>query len=111
MTKSLFITAIALLAASFSGCQKDNDSDGPAAISDQYIIKEAKDIWKGQEVNVVNSYMATDTEVADTLLTFTLSMSADRTPAAGGALDLIVNSDSLNQVIQKAQTDIPFPHL
>ncbi len=105
MTKSLFITAIALLAASFSGCQKDNDSDGPAAISDQYIIKEAKDIWKGQEVNVVNSYMATDTEVADTLLTFTLSMSADRTPAAGVALDLIVNSDSLNQVIQKAQTE------
>ena len=69
----------------------------------QYELKEAKDIWKGSDCNVVNSYDSDTEGVQDTTMTLTLAMYQERTPAAGVTLDLVVNSDTLNQAIQKAQ--------
>ena len=103
MKKSLFIASSVLLAAGLTGCQEDIEFNKGGVNLTQYELKEAKDIWKGSDCNVVNSYDSDTEGVQDTTMTLTLAMYQERTPAAGVTLDLVVNSDTLNQAIQKAQ--------
>lgn len=103
MKKSLFIASSVLLAAGFTGCQEDIEFNQGGVNLTQYQLQEAKDIWKGSDCNVVNSYDSDTEGVQDTTMTLTLAMYQERTPAAGVTLDLVVNSDTLNQAIQNAQ--------
>ncbi len=105
MKKSLFIASSILLAAGFTACQEDIDFNNAGVNLTQYQFKEAKDIWKGSDVNVVCTYDSDTEGVQDTTMTLTLAMYQEKTPEAGVTLDLVVNTDTLNQAIQNALTD------
>lgn len=105
MKKSLFIASSVLLATGFTGCQEDIEFNEGEVNLTQYQLQEAKDIWKGSDCNVVNSYNSDTEGVQDTTMTLTLATYQERTPDADVTLDLVVNSDTLNQAIQNAQGD------
>ncbi|MCM1503728.1 MAG: DUF1735 domain-containing protein [Muribaculum sp.] len=105
MKKSLFIASSILLAAGFTACQEDIEFNNGGVNLTQYQFKEAKDMWKGADCNVVCTYDSDTEGVQDTTMTLTLAMYQEKTPAAGVSLDLVVNTDTLNQAIQKAQTE------